>query len=97
MSEAKITKQCRDLFKETKKKYPDFFYQKFSDRFTSSIPDYYLLYKSVSVWLELKDKGKTPTKLQHYTLDELSKGGAIAFWTDDFSEVIKAVNFLIKV
>lgn len=49
----------------------------------SSWPDRTLLYRGCAMFLELKRKGEKPEPLQQYTLDQLTKEGFDARWSDD--------------
>ena len=40
-------------------------------------PDYSITYHGRSIKAELKDKGKSPTKLQKYRMDQWLKAGAV--------------------
>jgi hypothetical protein len=60
------------------------------------LPDYYLIYNGVSIWIELKREGKKPRKLQSYVLKQLCNAGALTLATDDFSEVENLVNEIVK-
>ena len=80
-------KVLRWLFKE----FPTAFIYKTSDKWTSGIPDIYMLNDGISYWIELKRKGKKPTKLQSYNIDRLRKAGAIAFWADNIEEIKRRI------
>jgi len=90
--EAHITNQCRDYFKALAIKHKDFYEQKFSDRFTSAIPDWYILWRAQSFWIELKRPGEVSTPLQEYTLRQLSKAGALTLSTDNFEDVKELIE-----
>lgn len=94
LSEAFITRKCRELFEELARKHKDFFFQKISDRFTSGIPDFYLIWDGHCAWIELKKTGEVATKLQAYTLSRLKRAGAITLSTDNFKDVVRLINAL---
>jgi len=95
LSEARITGYCKTLFQRTSLKHSDFYYQKISDKFTSGLPDYYLLYRGVSIWIELKDKNKKPDPIQVYTMRCLKRAGAIVIWTDNFDVIENFIDQLL--
>mgnify|MGYP001571489768 CR=1 FL=1 len=45
-------------------------------------PDLYGVCHGVSVWIEVKQPGKKPTRGQQLFLERLERAGAVAFWTD---------------
>ncbi len=96
MSEASLTARCRKYFKKIKQVRRSFYFQKFSDRFSSGIPDFYILYQGNSGWMELKDIGERPDKIQEFTLYELDRGGAHTMWTDNFEDVFEFVEMILK-
>jgi len=85
--EAKITKQCKDLFDKLKISYKGFYAEKISDRFTAGIPDFYVAYEGRSVWIELKKPGGVADPLQAHTIRRLKQAGIAAFCTDNFKDV----------
>ena len=96
MSEAKLTEQCRKLFKEIQKTHKEFFFQKISDRYASGLPDFYICYYGASIWIELKAKGEKPRPIQVYTMHRLKDAGAIVLCTDDFKEVKEFIKDLLR-
>jgi len=94
--ESKLTRKCNIFFKKLKDDFPGFFYQKISDRFTSGLPDYYLLFKGTSIWIELKNQGKRPRKIQSYTLKKLCDAGAITISTDSFEDISNLIENIVK-
>jgi len=89
-NEAYLTKKVSDLLKQYRLELkPGFYYHKVSDRYTSGIPDFYVLYRGFSAHIELKAAGKSVASdgLQSHTLDKLKSAGAYCIWSDDFSEV----------
>lgn len=97
MSEAKLTAKCKKYFTKLQKEHPDFYFQKFSDRFTSGICDYYILFRGLSIWIELKDIGKTIEPIQNHTMKRLHRAGAITLWTSEFEQVKKLVDDIIGI
>ena len=90
MKEAKITKQTKDLLDKYKKALGhDIFSFKCSQRFEAGLPDYYILYKGQTLWIELKKVGEKVTEkgLQELTLRRLNQAGAEAVWFNDFFQV----------
>jgi len=87
LSEAKLTEQCRTYFKKIRLERPDFFWWKISDKYSSGIPDFFVAYNGVAIFIELKDKGRKPGKLQEYTLRCLNRAGVLSIWADDFKTV----------
>jgi len=65
----------RDIQKEVIKwlKANDIFYFKISERFSSGIPDLYILHNGISVWIELKTEKGVLSKLQALNLMEIQK------------------------
>ena len=55
----------------------------------NGFPDLFCFRDGVTVFIEVKAKGKTPTELQLYRLDELRKHGFTALWTDNFESVLE--------
>ena len=97
MSEAKLTARCKKYFTKLQLEYPDFYFQKLSDRFTSGILDYYILFRGISIWIELKDKNKTIDPIQNHVMKRLHRAGAITLWTSDFEQVKKLVDDIIGI
>lgn len=95
MSEKKITSQVRKYFQELAKMRADFYWIKLSDKFSSGILDFYFAVNGSSGWIELKDTGKKPGKLQAYTLKKINKSGTKAISTDDFKEVVALVESML--
>lgn len=61
-------------------------------------PDLFCFKSGVTMVIEVKSKGKKPSVLQLYRLDEWVKDGFIAFWTDsfdDFKNIIYIKNLTI--
>lgn len=58
------------------------------------IPDVYALYEGVSLFIEVKQPNKTPTKLQEEMIKLLNSKGAIAYVEDDinFSKTRKVIR-----
>jgi Holliday junction resolvase len=46
-------------------------------------PDIFALKNGKCLFIEVKSKGKTPTKLQLYQMERLRDFGAICIWVDD--------------
>jgi len=95
LSEKTLTRKCNKLFKRLQIEHDGFFFQKLSDRFTSGISDYYVIYNGTSVWIELKAVGKKPDKIQVYFLQSLKRAGAITMWTDDFQDVVELMDSVL--
>ena len=97
MSEAVLTKRCKKYFDMLSRTYPDFYYNKMSHRYESGLPDYYVLFRTVSIWIELKAKGKSIKPLQNHVMMRLHRAGAITLWTSDFEQVKKLVDDIIGI
>ena len=83
-----ITHKTKNLLKEYRKRLrPAFYFQKTSDRYTSGIPDFYILYRGFSAHIELKREGEDAGVLQSHVLYSLQRAGARILCTDDFKEV----------
>jgi hypothetical protein len=96
MSEAKLTEQTRKYLKELEIKHrPHVYFHKVSDKFTSGLPDWYILIKGRAVHIEDKDTGKLPRKLQSYTIRKLKEAGALTLVTDSFSETVEFINSVL--
>jgi len=54
----------------------------------NGFPDLFCFRDGVTVFVEVKAKGKKPTELQLYRIEELKKRGFLAFWTDNFEAVL---------
>jgi len=55
------------------------------------LPDLLIFHKGKTFLLEVKAKGKKPTKIQLQRINEINKAGGLAFWTDsmeDFEAII---------
>lgn len=88
MSEAKITSKVKALLQGYSKKHkPYIFFWKVSDRYTSGIPDYYILIKGTPIHLELKDINKEPSSIQRYMMKRIRQAGGISFSSCDFDEI----------
>lgn len=95
-NEAKITQQVRDYLKEIRKKNDGLVYfWKVSDRFTSGIPDWFILINGQCFFVELKKPGKDARRLQNHVLDKIKKAGGASLATDDFSEFKTILNRLL--
>ncbi len=84
MSEARFQRTVKNYLR---KKYPDAFIWKISDRWYSGIPDIYMLEDGRSYYFELKIKGNVATPLQLYTLEKLRKAGAFAGVAYDIMDI----------
>lgn len=101
-NESHITKKLKEYLAGLKSELGDsFYFQKMSDRFTDGIPDYYILYRGHSLWLELKATRQRPKPIQIHVLKRLARAGAVSEWTDNFedakicvSEFINKINSL---
>ena len=96
MSEAALTKQVKKYLDEIKAEVGnDLFYQKISDRFTDGIPDYYIIYKGQSLWLELKAAGEKPRAIQSFVLKRLKQAGSMADWADNINKAKVLIDILV--
>lgn len=97
MAEAKITRDVKDLLKFYKKNFkPHIFFWKVSDRFTSGIPDFYVLIAGTPVHIELKDKGKKPSNIQKHVISSIKLAGGHALISDCFFEVKGFIELILK-
>lgn len=87
MSEALITHQTRKLLKQYEQNGEPIYFNKICDRYTSGIPDWQGTFYGVSFYIELKDFGEKPRKLQEWHLERARNAGAMCLATDDFHEV----------
>jgi Holliday junction resolvase len=55
-------------------------------------PDLFCFKNGITVFIEVKAKGKVPTELQLYRISELKKQGFTAFWTDDFKNICNFIK-----
>lgn len=94
MSEALITAKTKKCLKQYELDGLPIYFNKISDRFTSGIPDYQGTFYGVSFYIELKDKGKEPGRLQAWHLRRAHKAGAMVLSTDCFGDVF---NFLERI
>lgn len=62
-----------------KKEFPNLFYRKLSDRYSSGIPDNIIIYHGVTFFYETKVPGKNPDPIQRFTINEIIKNGGKAF------------------
>ncbi len=61
---------------------------------TSGKPDIIACYKGRAIFIETKDYGKKPTKLQEYNLEQICKAGGIAFVAWDLDVVAAIINMV---
>lgn len=104
MSETTLKNKC---LKWLRNEYQGAFIVKISDRYTAGIPDIIAIIYGITFIIELKDKGKKPTKLQAYRLQQATNNGIlkcykckrerqiiVATWVDNFEsfkEIFKNV------
>lgn len=97
MSEALITEKTREYLFELRLKHrPHVYYHKVSDKFTSGLPDWYILIKGVSLHIEQKDRGKEPRKLQVHTIRRIREAGGKVLVTDSFHETVKFIESVLR-
>jgi len=84
----------REIQKEVIKylKQRNIFHFKISERFSSGVPDLYILNGGVSMWIELKNEKGRPTQLQTHNLSEINKNGGIAVICRSKDEVIEVLR-----
>jgi len=87
--ERTITRQTKALLDTIKKQGAPLHYFKISDRFTSGIPDFVGVYNGRAFYIELKDVGEKPRKLQRWQLEQLKKAGAKTLATDTVDDVVE--------
>lgn len=88
MSEAKLTRKTKTLLDSL----DNIYYNKISDRFTSGIPDIIGVYYGIPFYIELKDVGQKPRKLQEWHLKQADDAGAMTLSTDDYDKVVEFMN-----
>lgn len=91
-----MTSKCDKLLKSVARNHDNFFFQKISDRFTSGLPDYYLLFNGQCVWIELKKTKAKPRNIQKYVMNKLRKAGANVAYFDDFLELERFIRSLVS-
>lgn len=97
MSEARFTAEFKKHLKQVKKEHGNsFFYYKVSDRFTSGIPDFFLAYRGLAAYVELKDRGESPSEIQLYQMDKLQRAGIMAVWFDSIETARQFVNDFVS-
>lgn len=87
MSESKIQSKIKLLFKKSGYKV-----LKIIQLSENGFPDLLCMKNGKSIWIEVKDKGEKPSKLQLYRLKQLKENGFDAYWTDSYKYLID-VNF----
>lgn len=55
------------------------------------LPEDYFHYPQTAL-VEVKTKGKKPTKIQLRKIDEINKAGGHAFWTDNLDDFKSEMN-----
>lgn len=92
MSESKLTRATKALLDDYEKAGEPIYYNKISDRFTSGIPDFQGTFHGISFYIELKDKGRTASKLQEWHLERAKKASAEVISTDDYIDIVNFMN-----
>ena len=97
MSEAAFTKDFKKHLKSVGKEHGhSFFYYKVSDRFTSGIPDFFVAFRGVSAYIELKDLRKKPSIIQAHQMKRLQQAGVMAVWFDSLEPATQFINELVS-
>ena len=50
----------------------------------NGLPDIFAFKEGKTIMIEVKSKGKKPSKLQEYRIEEVKKYGVISFYVDSF-------------
>lgn len=64
--------------------------------FKAGLPDIFISRpndKYHSLWIEVKDQGKKPTKVQKGVIEQLNKNGHFATWDDSEQNVINIIKW----
>lgn len=97
MSEASFTKDFKKYLKERQKTYgSSFWFYKTSDRFTSGIPDFYVVFRGESAYIELKDLGKKPSDIQLHQMKRMQQAGLLAVWFDSLEPAKQFIDELVS-
>jgi hypothetical protein len=59
---------------------------KFVSPANRGVPDRIILCNGKAMFLELKQEGKKPTRLQYYEMDRLHETGCRVCWADNFDD-----------
>lgn len=70
--------------------------RKFASENHRGAPDLVLISKGDVIFIEVKRKGKRPTKLQEKTHDEMRAHGAIVFVVDDLDDAKIHIDVLCR-
>lgn len=86
--EAAIEKKICDFARKT-----GWMVFKFTSPSSKGVPDrIFLSPRGVTVFMEIKDEGRTPDPLQLWHLNEITKRGGIARWVDSAKEGIEILS-----
>lgn len=65
---------------------------KFTPMGETGWPDRIVQVNSHTLWIEMKKKGKTPRKIQHYRMNQLREEGANVNWFDNGEKCIEWIR-----
>ncbi len=86
--EGKLKNLVDKLCKKYEREYsPHFWFYKVSDRYTSGIPDFHILFRGTAIYLELKRLGEVPDQLQMYVMGRARKAGGLSLSADNINSV----------
>ena len=95
-NEEKITRQTRKYLEKIERAhFPNFWFQKWADKFTSGLPDYHGVSYGIPFYIELKATGKVPRKLQRYILARIASAGGKTLATDNIDEVYQFISSVV--
>ena len=97
MSEAAFTKDFKKHLSKVKKAHGhSFFFYKVSDRFTPGIPDFFVAFRGMAAYIELKDLRKKPSTIQSHQIKRLQQAGIMAVWFDSLEPAEQFINELVS-
>jgi hypothetical protein len=97
LSEAKFTKDFKKHLKKLQQEHGhSFYFYKVSDRFTSGIPDFFIAFRGLSIYIELKDLGESPSIIQLHQMKRLQQAGIIAVWFDSLAPAKEFLDELVS-
>ncbi|MCB0421157.1 MAG: VRR-NUC domain-containing protein [Bdellovibrionales bacterium] len=91
MSEATITRKFKTYLKDLSKSHRVYSH-KVSDRFSSGVPDYFVIINGYHLWIELKASGEKPRPIQNHTMARINEAGGRAVWFDDYDNLISFIE-----
>lgn len=83
MTESQLTRSVMGYLKKVK----NCFALKTNDRFTSGIPDIFVIHNGKTTWIELKVPMGRVAKIQEWTIFQINKCGGTAYVCKSLKEV----------